>query len=160
MALPAEKTLLVISTMGVPLYSARNLTIDITPIEQAKRIRRTVNMEARSSSIPAAQLYDIEIKCPGDVNSAPPAIDGNWPGAVFDIDVPYTVMAYKTATGTPGRTVVSGSSVVDIYAGIAGSFTRYRPRLTCMFVDFSMTAAEYQAGVEWSLKFTEQRIVP
>jgi len=138
-------TLLVMSPLGIPLYSARQLTQTLTPIEAAKPMRRTINFEIRSLSLPGSYKYDTTITA---TDIAPPAIDGWWPGMGCIISC-VAELAYPTG-GTPQRTPVAGSQIDD-----GSGFTRYRPIISCLFVDFQIASEEWTAGIPWTLKFTE-----
>jgi len=57
-------TLLVMSTIGVPLYSARGLTQTLTPVSEAKPTpRRTINGELRWLGLTQMQKYESTISC-------------------------------------------------------------------------------------------------
>lgn len=147
MSLPEEMTLLIMSPIGVPLYSARGLTQTYTPIMEAKPPpRRTVNGEARFLGGSQMQKYDSVISC-SDQNAPP--FSGVWPGGTITVDCVFE-FSYLTATGSPERTVVEGSSRV------VGNFTLYRPRMTFLVVDFDDSFAEYDATQQWRLQLTEK----
>jgi hypothetical protein len=145
MPLPAEGTLLVMSGIGVPLYSARGLKQTLTPVQPAQQVRRTINMEAVDLSLATAKKYDTTISA-SDV--APPAFDDVWPGMQVTIDC-VAELSYLTAGGSPARTVVSGSSRV------VGNYTIYRPQLVMLITAMSSSISEWEAGREWSLSATE-----
>jgi len=144
MALPAEGTLLILSGIGIPLYSTRSAKQTLQPVQAASVIRRTINMEAVNLSLPTATKYDTTISA-HDV--APPAFDNIWPGLQVVIDC-IAELQYPVG-GTPSRTVVSGSAVT------LGSFVRYRPQLTMIVTGLSVSADEWAAGQEWQLTATE-----
>ncbi len=75
-------TLLVMSPIGVPLYSARGLTQTLTPVAEAKPTpRRTINGELRWLGLQQMQKYESTISC---TDQQAPRFDGIWPGqAVF-----------------------------------------------------------------------------
>lgn len=147
MTLPTEMTLLVMTPIGVPLYSARGLTQTLTPVPEAKPTpRRTVNGEARFPGSSQMRKYDSVITCTDQ--NAPP-FGGLWPGDIVTVDC-VVELSYKTAGGSPERTVVSGSSRE------VGDFTIYRPRIEFMAVDFDQGKAEYPADYQWRLTLTER----
>jgi hypothetical protein len=144
-ALPIEKTLLVLDGMGVPLYSARGLTQTLSPVQAQSVVRRTINGTARDLSFPAAQKYDSTISC---TDLAPPASDGIWAGRV--VVVHCVAELTRANAATPSRPVVPGSEIVE------GGFTRYRPILTMMITEPpSLSMEEYTANRSWSMKLTE-----
>jgi hypothetical protein len=77
-----------------------------------------------------------------------PALDGVFPGAVVVVDC-IQELSYRTAGGSPARTVVSGSSRVS------GDFTFYRPQLTMMVKDHQPQKDEWEATVGWRLDLEE-----
>jgi hypothetical protein len=138
-------TILVLSGIGVPLYSARGLTQSLEPIDAAANLQRTINGELVDFSYAQFRKYKSSISCS---DQRPPACDGIWPGKVVTVDC-VSELSYLTATGSPQREVVTDSSYVE------GDFTFYRPRLNMLVVGFSMTADEWDAGVNWQLQLEE-----
>lgn len=147
MALPAEKTLLIMTTIGVPLYSARGLTQTLTPVADAKPTPvRTVNGEARFLGGSQMRKYDSVITCTDQ--NAPP-FSGLWPGDTVTVDCVFE-LSYPTATGSPQRSVVTSSSHV------VGGYTLYRPRIEFLVVDFNQGFQEYAHEYQWQLTLTEK----
>jgi hypothetical protein len=142
----ANETLLVISGEGVAPWSARGIKQSLTPIDAAKKFRRTVNMELVTLSPPAARLkYVSKISCE---DTAPPAFDALEIGDVITVDC-ISELSYKTLGGSPAKTVVSGSSRVE------GAYTRYRPQITFKIVDKNQDQDEWDAKVSWGLDLEE-----
>jgi len=137
-------TLLVISAIGVPPYSARGLTQTLEPIAAALKQRRTVNGVLVNLAPTQFQKYKSKITCH---DMMAPAIDGVFPGLVVTVDC-IAELSYLTG-GTPQRTVVDGSSYV------MGAFTWYRPRLTMMMGPLNTSAGEYDANIAWSVDLEE-----
>lgn len=140
-------TLLIMTTIGLPLYSARGLTQTLEPVGEAKATpRRTINGELRWLGINAMRKYSSEITCT-DQNA--PALSGIWPGMTVLVDcVPE--LCYPTVGGSPERTVVTGSSRTT-----TDGFTYYRPQMTFMVVDVSEGMQEYQHDYQWKLSLLE-----
>ena len=136
---------LVITTMGVSPYSARGLKQTLTPIKQASQVKRTVNGNLKDISFEGFHKYESEIS---GTDMEPPAIDNIWPGLQVTIDCIYE-LSYLTVGGSPGRTVVSGSSRTS------GDFTIYRPQLIMRIVNFNCDRDEYGAAVSWSMSLEE-----
>ncbi len=137
-------SVLVISGFGVPPYSARGLSQTLTPIDQAKSIRRTVNGDLVDLSLAQFRKYSSEITCS---DQQPPAFAGLWPGQLVDVDcVAELVM---TSGGTAERDIVSGSEREE------SGFTFYRPRLTMRVTSYSMQRDEYGAITQWTLSLEE-----
>ena len=137
-------TLLVITGLITP-YSARGLQQTLEPIQEASQLRRTVNGTLVDLSVPALRKYASTISAD---DQAVPALNGVWPGAQVTVDC-VAELAYLTATGTPERTVVPGSSRVS------GSWTFYRPRLTMRIVEYQTQVDEWNAVVGWSMRLEE-----
>jgi hypothetical protein len=143
--LPAEGTQLVLSVGGVPLYSARDLEQTLTPIKAAANTRRTVNGLLVDLSVSNFHKYQSTIKCQ-DIEA--PALDGVMPGMTLTVDC-VAELVFKTAGGTPSRTVVAGS------ARTVGAYTIYRPRLSMMVTALEQSLGEYGHATSWSLELEE-----
>ena len=147
----ADETLLVLSGVGVPPYSARGLTQTLTPIAGAAAQRRTVNGTLVDVAPPQFRKYQSSISC---TDQQPPALDGIWPGLQVTVDC-VAELSYPTPPGDPSpapppsRTAVTGSARYE------GDFTFYRPQLVCLVIGFSVSRDEYGALVAWSLDLEE-----
>lgn len=145
MTLPAEMTLLIMTPIGVPLYSARGLTQTLTPSAEAKPApMRTINGEARFLGGSQMRKYDSTITC-SDQNAPP--FSGLWPGDIVAVSC-VCELSYATVGGSPERTVVSSR--------VVGNHTLYYPRIEFMVVDFNQGFQEYQAEYQWQLSLTER----
>lgn len=141
-----ETTILRLHGIGVPPYSARNLSDNLRPIGQAKQLYRTVNGRLVDFSVPQFRRYAISIAC---TDQDPPACDGVWPGQQIIIDC-VSELCYAESTAGPSREVVPGSERT------ADGFIFYRPRLTVLVTDFNIGKAEYGASVPWQLDAEEE----
>ena len=137
-------TWLVLSSMGVPLYSARGLSQTLEPIDGSKSIRRSINGILTDVSHDQFRKYKSKISC---TDQRSPAFDGIWPGMTVVVDC-IAYLSYPT-TGSPQRTVVAGSAYTE------GSFTFYRPQLTMMVMANSAQTDEWDANVPWELELEE-----
>lgn len=144
-AINSNDTLLILNSMGIPLFSARGLTQTIEPIQQAKDQARTINGELIDLSESQFRKYQSKVSCTDMVG---PAMNGIWPGQQIIIDC-VCELAYKTMGGTPDRTVVSGSSRTS------GDFTFYRPRLTMVVTQITQGNEEWAGTVNWELDLEE-----
>jgi hypothetical protein len=142
---PGATTLLILDSMGVPLYSARGLTQTLAPIAQAKQERRTINGGLVDLSLAQFRKYASTITCK---DQRAPAIDGIWPGQTVTVSC-VAELSYLTSGGSAHRTVVSGSSYVE------GAFTFYRPQLVMKVTGLRTGMDEYGAAVDWSLELEE-----
>lgn len=138
------QTDLVLSSMGVPLYSARGLSQTLEPIDAAKNMRRSINGVLTDVSNDQFRKYKSKITCT-DQRTA--AFDGIWPGMTVVVDC-IAYLSYPTS-GSPQRTVISGSDFTE------GSFIFYRPQLTMMVVANSAQTDDWDANVPWELDLEE-----
>jgi len=140
-----SESALVITGAEITPYSARGLSQTLEPIGQASNLRRTIAGTLTDISDPAFRKYRSVISCDDqDV----PALDGIWPGQQVTVDC-VAELSYKTAGGSPAKTVVSGSSYTD------GDFTFYRPQLSMMVVDFTTQKDEAGDVTSWQLELEE-----
>ena len=139
----SHDTDLVLTGLGVVPYSARGLRDNLRPID-AGALRRTVNGTLKDVTDTAFRKYRISLSAS---DQEPPALDSAWRGMEVTVDC-VSKLAYATG-GSPGRTVVPGSSYTE------GAFTIYRPRLTMLIVDWTQDRDEWEAGVSWSLDLEE-----
>lgn len=141
----ADETLLSWTGDGVSPYSARGLTQSLEPIAAAENMRRTINGTARDLSAPQFRKYKSAIVCADQVA---PALDDVWPGDVLTVNC-VKELSYKTAGGSPARSVVSGSSRVE------GAHTLYRPVIVFMVMTKTETKDEYGCVDSWQLTLEE-----
>jgi hypothetical protein len=141
----AANTVLEISGPGIADYSARGATQTLDPIDAASVMARTVNGALIDLSPAQMRKYKSSIKC-NDTES--PALDGVWPGMVLTVSC-IAELGFKTAGGTPGRPVVTGSSRTS------GAWTYFRPQLSMRVVGYSVSRDEYGAMTDWSLDLEE-----
>lgn len=140
-----ELTLLIMTPIRVPLYSARGLTQTLTPCPDAKPTpMRTINGEARFLGGSQMRKYESVITCTDQ--NAPP-FSGLWPGDLVTVQC-VVELSYITDAGSPERTVVSSRTV--------GAFTLYRPEIEFMVVDFNDSFQEYPHDHGWQLTLTEK----
>jgi len=132
---------------GVPLYSARGLTGTLSLASEitSAATRRTVNGTLIDISPPQMRKYRLAI---AGKDQEPPAVDGVWPGMRVDVDS-NVELAFLTAGGSAGRTMVPGSERFD------ADFTYYCMRLSMRVVEFEVERDEWNAAVTWSLTLEE-----
>lgn len=144
MAIDDTGSILTISVLGVPLYSARGLTQTLDPIAAASVQERSINGTLTNLAPTGFQKYATKITCT-DVNG--PAIDGIWPGQTVTIEC-VRRLTYPLG-GSPSRPVVSGSSVTE------GNFVSYRPSLTMMIIAITTQEDEWNRSVQWEIDAEE-----
>jgi hypothetical protein len=87
----SDYTLLTLSGIGIPEYSARGLTQTLEPIDAAHQTRRTVNGELDDLSYAQFRKYKSTIS--GN-DQEPPAVDGVWPGRVVTVECVTELLRY------------------------------------------------------------------
>jgi hypothetical protein len=147
-SIDAITTVLSLSGIGVPVYSARGLTQTLTPIDESKQLRRTINGALKDESMSQFQKFKSTIATGQFTDQDPPSCNGVWPGQVIVVDC-ISELSYLTATGAPDRPVVAGSSRVE------GDFTIYRPQITFRVSNFSIDKDEWEATNSWSMDLEE-----
>ena len=138
-------TVLIITGPGVPPYSARGLQQVLTPIDQAKQTRRTVNGALRDVSAIQMRKYSSQITC---TDQLPPSFASLWPGMNVTVECAAELACLQA---TPlERPAVDGSIVLidDVYLF-------YRPRLEMRVITFTETVDEYGRTVQWELDLEE-----
>lgn len=146
-------TLLVLSSVGVPLYSARGLTQTLEPIDGASQARRTVNGALKDLSASQFRKYRSEISC---TDQEPPAKEAFWPGRQITVSCVQELALYSPALNPDvladiilERTAVAGSR------RRSGDFVFYRPQLTMMLISLTMSIDEYPADIQWTMVLEE-----
>lgn len=130
---------------GIPLYSTRDATQTLRPIQASADIARTVNGALVDlSDLSTFRKFASEISCT-DFNS--PAFDGFWPGMVLTVDCA-AELCYLTG-GSPSRPVVAASSYV------LGNFTCYRPQIIFRIMDYQISFKEWGSETSWTLSLEE-----
>jgi len=140
-----DDTILVLTGVGIPPYSARGLQQSLDPITATVNQRRTVNGGLVDISAQQFRKYQ-SIVTGRDQN--PPAVEGIWPGMTVVVDC-VVELSYPTMSDAPSRTVVSGSSREE------GDFTFYRPQLTMLITNFTVLKDEWQNIVGWTMELAE-----
>lgn len=141
---PNAHTVLRLSGIGVPPYSARGLKQSLAPIDAATNIKRTVNGDLTDISFTGFRKYKSTIS---GTDQQPPNVSGAWPGRTVTVDCVSELSMDEG--GTPERTVVPGSEVTE------GAHTTFRPRLTMMVLTFSLNQDEYGRQIDWSMDLEE-----
>jgi hypothetical protein len=141
----SDETLLVLTGLGIPDYSARALVQTLQPVEATVAVQRTINGELMDWSFDQFRKYKSTISC---TDQQAPAIDGIWPGQEVTVDC-VSELCYPVG-GSPGRPVVDGSERT------VGGFVFYRPQLTMLVTGYSASQDEYGATVQWQLELEER----
>jgi hypothetical protein len=140
------ETLLVITGLGIPPFSAVGVTQVLAPIAASANMRRTVNGALINLSPGQFDKYRSTISCSW-MNS--PACDGVFPGMTVTVDC-VSELAYLTAGGAPQRPAVEDSPRT------VGPWTFYRPRLEMMLTSpIEVTTDEWGGVVGWSMELEE-----
>ena len=139
----SETTLLALTGIGVPPYSARGLQQTLEVIEGD--LRRTIN--GTLLNLTAPQLLKYRSQITGN-DQQPPGCDGVWPGKEVLVDC-IAELAHPEYT-SPQRPMVPGSDREE------SGWIFYRPRLTMVVTALSMQRDEYGAMVSWTLNLEEK----
>jgi hypothetical protein len=150
----ANGTLLVLSPLSTatPIltpYAARGLTQTLELITsggagQGQWLRRDVNGVLRDTSDIRFRKYRSTVSCR---DGETPCLDNSWVGLQVQVSC-IVELSYPTG-GSPGRTVVSGSSRTQ------GSITYYRPQLTMLVASIKNSGQEYAALNSWEVGLEE-----
>jgi hypothetical protein len=140
----AGETVLALSGIGVPPYSARGLSQTLEPIDQAANLQRTINGSLLDLSSPSFRKYKSTVT---GSDQRPPSCDGLWPGQQVVVDC-VAELAYHEP-GTPQRPGVAGSSFSE------AGFTYYRPQLTMIVTTFQLSKDEWGATIGWTMTLEE-----
>jgi hypothetical protein len=148
MGLQDSGSLLILSPMGLPWYSARDITQTLNPIQaiqnNRQNLRRTIGGVLVNITPTEFLKYGSKIS---SSDQQPPSVDGVWPGTLVTVTC-ITQLAYPVG-GSPQRPVFSGSTVTS------NGFVFYRPILNMMITGWSQSFAEWKAGVHWELDLEE-----
>jgi hypothetical protein len=147
MALPPnDQTFLNFYEMGgIPLYSTRDATQTLKPVQESADIARTVSGKLVDlSDLATFRKFASDVSC-SDFNSPP--FDGFWPGMLVTVDC-LPELCYLTG-GTPSRPAVGGSAYT------LGSFTFYRPQIIFRILDYQISFKEWAAETSWQLSLAE-----
>jgi hypothetical protein len=139
---PGASTVLAMTGIGIPAYSARGLHQTLQPIDAAVMTRRTVNGALLNLAPPQFAKYKSTIT---GADQDPPGLDGIFPGLAVTVDC----IAELSISGAAQRPEVPGSIRVN------DNDTFYRPRLEMMVTGFSIDTDEWGAQVGWTLDLEE-----
>lgn len=141
-----EVTLLRLSPLGVPPYSARGITQTLEPIAASSSMRRTVNGELIDLSVEELRKYKSTIQC---TDQRHPALSGVWPGMTLTVSCVAELGYEETTDAAPERTVVDDSSYTE------EGFTYYRPMLSMKVVGYQVNHDEWGVVVGWTMELEE-----
>lgn len=139
-------TVLALSSIGLPPYSARGLKETFAHIESASQLRRTVNGSLADVSDPIFRKYKLTITGE-DVET--PSLDLVWPGRAVTVDCVTELSLATTTEGDTGRVAVPGSTREE------NGVTFYRPRLSCRVTGWEVSTDEWAAVLGWTLTLEE-----
>jgi hypothetical protein len=146
MVTETDPTLLRLSPIGIPPYSARGISETLEHIEAAASMRRTVNGTLVNLSAAQFRKYRATISC-RDMDS--PALDGVFPGQQLTVDCITELVFLDGTDASANRTAVSGSEREE------NGFNYYRPQLTMMVESYRIDTDEWGAAVGWTMVLQE-----
>lgn len=151
-------SILRLSGMGVPPYSARGLRETLEPVSESAVLRRTVNGVLHDLSEEELRKYQVTIS---GSDQQPPALEARWPGVILLVDciTELSLMGYHglNTEGTEEVGTEAGFGREPVPGSIrhADGFTFYRPRLSMRVTGFSTDTGEFDANVSWTLNLEE-----
>lgn len=153
------QTVLTLSAVGVPPYSARGLRQTLEPISGSGQMRRTVNGLLRDLSHAQFRKYATQIS--GE-DVQPPALDFVWPGRVVSVGciselaVAASLVELPTELPTENPTGdIFGRPYVEGSVRAQGDFIYYRPILAMMVTGWSTDTDEWGSRASWSISLEE-----
>jgi hypothetical protein len=142
------ETLLVISGVDLPPWSAFGIQQSLRPISQGVRARRTVNGDLINlAGSQFAGKYVSEISC--DNRTRVPALDGVYLGQIVTVDCVAELAFRDDTDAEPTKEVVPDSERTE------GDYVFYRPRLEMMIIDIGTSFNEVGVEVGWRLMLEE-----
>lgn len=142
-----DSTLLRLSPIGVPPYSARGISQTLQPIEAAASMRRTVNGTLVDLSAEQFRLYRSTITC---TDQQHPALSGVWPGMVLTVDC-VAELSYLDDTDAEASRPLADTAAERTENG----FVFFRPKLVMMVVDYRTDFDEWGVECNWALELEE-----
>lgn len=139
-------TLLALTGIGVPPYSARGLHQTLQPISGSTQLRRTVNGVLADVGDPLFRKYASTITG-NDID--PPAIDGVWGGLQLTVDCIAELSVAESTDPVFGRPLASAPARSE------AGFLFYRPRLVMLVTDFNVNRDEWGDATSWTLNLEE-----
>jgi len=141
-----DETLLILSEIGLPLYSARGLTESLAPIGVAADLVRLSNGDLDDWSYEGFNdKLSLRISC---TDQRSPALLGVPPGLPIQV-VPVTELCYLQSGGTAQKQILSGSERVE------NGFVFYRPVLQMRLRSVTASTNEWGATVGWDAELEE-----
>lgn len=144
MGLLDSGTILELTGIGIPYYSARGLHQTLTSIKEASDTERDINGALVNLANPQFEKYMSKITC---TDQTAPRMDGIWPGA--EVTVSCCAELVYPVGNSPQREEVSGSSYT------LNGFVFYRPILIMMVMGISNSFDEWGAENQWSIDLEE-----
>jgi hypothetical protein len=126
----AFATLLQIDGIDIGDFAARDLTMELTPVEQSVQINRTINGVAIDLSLPQFRKYAAVISC---ADQESPVFAGIWPGTQVTVTCIPHLGTNALDTGGEQEQLV----------------------LTMMVQAWQVTTREWQHQTDWSLPLVE-----
>jgi hypothetical protein len=143
----ADVTLLRLSPIGIPPYSARGISQTLEPIDAAASMRRTVNGTLVDISASQFRLYKSSISC---TDQDHPALDGIWPGQILTVDCICELSYADTTDGSPSRPLADTSA-----ERTDEGYVFFRPQLTMMVTGYKVDNDEWGHDIGWTLDLEE-----
>jgi hypothetical protein len=154
--MPTLPTVLVLTGVGVPPYSARGLRMSLQPISSSQNLRRTVNGGLVDLSESAFRKYAATITG-SDID--PPAIESVWPGLSVTV---HSIVELSCEAPTEMPTEEEATDLGLEREPVPGSireadgFIFYRPVLHMRVVGFEVNRDEWGNTHSWTMQLEEE----
>lgn len=148
-----QPTVLVLTGIGIPPYSARGLKQTLAPIDAASNMKRTINGGLADVSDPLFRKYQSTIT---GSDQSPPATDLVWPGRLLSVDCIVELSQEGSLTATDPIIIGDlGRVPVEWPPREADGFVFYRPRLTMRVTGWNIDTDEWDKAIGWTLNLEE-----
>jgi hypothetical protein len=149
------ESILSIEGLDFPPYSQRGLVQTLTPIQQAKVFKRTVNGAAINLAGSQFRKYASTITNSEVEGTQVPAFDSIYIGQTVTVScIQELSQALSTETEAETEDAFNRPAVEDSVRFEDG-FAFYRPILEMMITDYNVSTNEWGAIISWSISLEE-----
>lgn len=149
------ESLLIIEGIDFPPYSQRGLVQTLTPINQAKVTKRTVNGSLLNMAGSQFRKYASTITNSEVEGTQAPSFDTIYPGQLVTV---HCIQELSQAGFTETEAETEGSferPAVEDSIRFEDGFVFYRPILEMMITDYNTSFNEWGALVSWTITLEE-----
>lgn len=135
--------------LAIPPYALRGISQTLEPIDQAGKLKRTINAVLRDVSSPDFRKYQSSIRC---TDQQSPGLGKLWPGMPLTMYCAAELSFEGSTDDSDGP--FERPAVPDSVREESG-FTFYRPILSVRVTGWQTQFAEWEAEVAWQLDVEE-----